>query len=69
MYSFQSREEVERFLSSEFVNTTEATELLNCSRQYLHKLVKEGKLTPARTLDKDRLYWKADIIARMKPSE
>jgi len=69
MYNFANREELENFLSAELINTAEASHLLNCSRQYIYKLVKEGKLKPFKSLEKERLFWKSDILARVKPSE
>jgi hypothetical protein len=68
IYEFASRGELEKFISEEVVNTYEATQLLGCSRQNLSKLVERGRLKPIRDLHKDRLFWKSDIIARLKPS-
>lgn len=65
MYNFNSKEELAKFIASEVVDTSEATELLNCSRQNLDNLVKRGKLNPIRSLSKTKLFFKEDILARL----
>lgn len=65
-YNIASREDLEKFIADEVVNTYEATQLLGCSRQNLSKLVERGILKPLGDLHKDRLFLKSDIIARMK---
>ncbi|MGL6173205.1 MAG: helix-turn-helix transcriptional regulator [Cellulosilyticaceae bacterium] len=62
-FNFKNKEELIAFIHSEVITTAEATELLGCSRQYLDELVSKGKITPVKTINRVRLYWKADITA------
>lgn len=61
-----NKEAVKKALNEEVISTAEAVGLLNCTRQYIHKLVKAGKLEPIRVLDRDRLFWREDILERLK---
>lgn len=65
MFNFNSKEELAKFIASEVVDTSEAAELLQCSRQNLDNLVKRGKLTPIRSLSKTKLFFKEDILSRL----
>ena len=64
MYIFNSREEFEKFISEEIINTSEAREILGCSRQNLDGLIKRGKLKPVKVLEKDKWFFKSDILER-----
>ena len=64
MYQFNSREELIKYLSKNIINTNEAAEILNCSRQNIDDLVKRKKLIPIRVLPRDRLFLKEDILTR-----
>ncbi|MEX3744633.1 MULTISPECIES: DNA-binding protein [Lysinibacillus] len=64
VYSFNTREELTKYIQSEIINTTEALEILQCSRQNLNNLVKRGVLTPIKDLPRDRLFYKEDIVHR-----
>lgn len=63
-YSFNTREELTKYIQNEIINTTEALEILQCSRQNLNNLVKRGVLTPIKDLPRDRLFYKEDIVNR-----
>lgn len=63
-YSFKNREDLMIFIQNEVINTTEALEILQCSRQNLNDLVKRGVITPIKDLPRDRLFFKEDIIKR-----
>ena len=52
------------FVENNLIDTTEACDLLNCSRQYINELVKTGKLKPVRATDKNTLFLKKDILER-----
>lgn len=65
-FNFESKETLIEFIRSEIITTAEATELLSCSRQYLDELVTKGKITPVKTINRVRLYWKDDILALHK---
>ncbi|WP_020062172.1 hypothetical protein [Bacillus sp. 123MFChir2] len=64
MYKFETKEELIGFINDEIVNTSEALDILECSRQYLNKLVKEEKLIPIKETVRDRLFFKQDILNR-----
>lgn len=64
MYNFESKEELIKFVNDEIVNTSEALEILECSRQNLNKLVKSGTLVPIKEMVRDRLFFKKDILNR-----
>ncbi|AVR33538.1 DNA-binding protein [Bacillus cereus] len=64
MYNFESKEELIKFVNDEIVNTSEALEILECSRQNLNKLVKSGTLVPIKEMVRDRLFFKEDILKR-----
>lgn len=66
MYSFNSKEELSKFISENVVDTSEAMALLNCSRQNIDDLVKRNKLTPIRSLSKTKIFFKEDILDRLK---
>jgi predicted DNA-binding transcriptional regulator AlpA len=68
-YNFNSREELEQFIQNELINTAEVMQILNCSRQNVFDLIKRGKLKPVKETPKERLFFKSDILARIKPSE
>jgi len=61
-YTFNDKEQLIHFICNEIITTAEATDLLNCSRQYLDELVSKGKITPIKTINRVRLYWKNDIM-------
>lgn len=65
-FNFKSKEKLIMFIQNEIITTAEATDLLNCSRQYLDELVSKGKITPVKTINRVRLYWKEDICALHK---
>ncbi|MHC1750243.1 MAG: helix-turn-helix transcriptional regulator [Cellulosilyticaceae bacterium] len=62
-YNFDTKEQLIDFIRSEIITTAEATEFLGCSRQYLDELVSKGKITPVKTINRVRLYWRDDITA------
>lgn len=64
MYNFESKEELINFVNDEIVNTSEALEILECSRQNLNKLVKSGTLVPIKEMIRDKLFFKEDILNR-----
>lgn len=69
-YTFEDKDDLVSFICNEIITTAEATGLLNCSRQYLDELVSKGKITPIKTINRVRLYWKNDIdtLVRKKQS-
>ena len=65
-YTFTNKEQLIHFICNEIITTAEATELLDCSRQYLDELVSKGKITPIKTINRVRLYWRNDIVALLE---
>lgn len=61
MYHFKTKEKLEDFIRGNTVNTPEAIEILKCSRQNIHSLIKKGKITPIKEMARDRLFWRDDI--------
>lgn len=68
-YTFDDKEHLIHFICNEIITTAEATSLLGCSRQYLDELVNKGKITPIKTINRVRLYWKNDIIALLQKKQ
>lgn len=53
-----------RFVENRVVNTAEASELLECSRQNIEYLVRRGKLRPVRATPKNKLFLKSKVARR-----
>ncbi|PEL82530.1 DNA-binding protein [Bacillus wiedmannii] len=62
MYKFETKDELIRFIQDEIVNTSEALEILGCSRQNLNVMVQKEKVKPIKEMPRDRLYFKEDIL-------
>ncbi|PEV49000.1 DNA-binding protein [Bacillus thuringiensis] len=62
MYKFETKDELIRFIQDEIVNTSEALDILGCSRQNLNVMVQKEKVKPIKEMSRDRLYFKADIL-------
>ncbi len=56
-----SYEDFLRFSQIRLVDTGAAAEMLNCTRQYINQLVREGRLTPVRSESNNNLFLKSDI--------
>ena len=52
------------FASERIINSAEAAEILNCSRQYINELVKTGKLNPVKVSEKNTLFLKSEVLRR-----
>jgi len=66
-YEFDSDEDLIKFIVGNIVTTREAMDMLGCSRQNIDDLIKRGKLIPVKKWDRDKLFWKSDIMNRIKP--
>ncbi|MDX8367804.1 DNA-binding protein [Cytobacillus sp. IB215665] len=64
--TFKNKEELKMFIAEEVINTSEAIEILGCSRQNLNDLVNRGVLTPIKEMVRDKLFFKSDILERKK---
>ncbi|MCU5395263.1 DNA-binding protein [Bacillus toyonensis] len=62
MYKFETKDDLIRFIQNEIVNTSEALEILGCSRQNLNVMVQKEKVKPIKEMSRDRLYFKEDIV-------
>lgn len=62
MYKFETKADLIRFIQNEIVNTSEALEILGCSRQNLNVMVQKEKVKPIKEMSRDRLYFKEDIL-------
>ncbi|MED1835409.1 DNA-binding protein [Bacillus thuringiensis] len=62
MYKFETKADLIRFIQNEIVNTSEALEILGCSRQNLNVMVQKEKVKPIKEMPRDRLYFKEDIL-------
>lgn len=58
--------EKRQFIQDEVLTTPEAIELLEISRARLSKMIKDGKITPAKKLGCVSLFWKGDVIDKKK---
>lgn len=65
-YCFQSKDDLKAYIVEEVINTSEAIEILGCTRQNLNDLIKRGKIVPIKDLPRDRLFFKSDILQRKK---
>ncbi|MDA2537629.1 DNA-binding protein [Bacillus cereus] len=64
MYEFKTKDELICFIQSEIVNTSEALDILGCSRQNLNQMVQKERVKPIKEMPRDRLFFKADILKR-----
>lgn len=59
-----TNEELRNFIKEKIVNTNQAAEMLDCTRQNIDRLVKNGKLIPIVIYPRDKIFLKADILER-----
>ncbi|MCD8077640.1 MAG: helix-turn-helix domain-containing protein [Lachnospiraceae bacterium] len=48
------------------INTSEAAEILNCSRQNIQDLIRRGKLHPVKATSRSTLLLKSEVLKRMR---
>ncbi len=53
------------FVESRIVSSSEAAELLNCSRQNINDLIRRGKLHPVKSSPKNKLFLRSEVVQRM----
>lgn len=61
-----TREDFISFLVNRVVNTSEATEILGCTRQNVDDLTRRGSLHPIREDTRNKLYLKSEVQQRLK---
>jgi excisionase family DNA binding protein len=66
MYTFGSDEEFIDYLSGNIINTNEAAGLLGCSRQYVDKIARQGKLRTVKTYPTNKLFLRSDVLKWLK---
>lgn len=54
------------FTKHTIINTSEASELLSCSRQNIEASVKRGRIRPVKAYRKTKLFVKTDLIKLIK---
>ena len=52
------------FVTHRVINTAEAAEILNCSRQNIDDLVRRDRLYPIKTSNKNKMFLKSEILKR-----
>ncbi|MEK4519999.1 helix-turn-helix domain-containing protein [Paenibacillus sp. FSL H8-0122] len=66
---FKERAELVEFLGREILSTSEAMELMECSRQNLHKFVKSGKLVPVKDTGRERWFLRSECLERKEAAQ
>jgi hypothetical protein len=69
VYKFKTREELAEWIAREVLTTGEALELLGSSRQNLHSFVKRGKLVPIKESNRERLFFRSDVLERKEEAD
>ena len=64
--TFNNDEELKTFIAANVITTMEAAAILNCSRQSVDQSVKGGRLKPLKQTLRDKLFWKPDVLAKVK---
>jgi hypothetical protein len=62
-FAFENINELRDFMDKEVITTSEAIEIIGCSRQNLKQLVDYGTLKPLKTTNRDRLFLKDDVLS------
>lgn len=67
--NFISKEDLSNFIAEEVISTNEALVILGGTRQNLHKSIKTGKIRPLKETDRERWFFKEDILRRKEEIE
>lgn len=62
MNPFKDQQEMNEWVSENILFTSEAMEIMNCTRQNLHNFVQKGRLVPVKTVGRDRLFLRSDVL-------
>ncbi|MDF4193895.1 MULTISPECIES: helix-turn-helix domain-containing protein [Bacillus] len=68
-YHLKSRKEVEDFIKTEVLTTSEAKEILGVTTTRMSQLISGGKLTPIKKLRGVSLFLRSDIERKKKELE
>lgn len=66
---YAKREDVEEFIKSEVINTTEAIEILGISRVRIGQLINEGKIKCIKRTKTDTLFFRKDVEERAQEAK
>lgn len=66
MQTFENKEQLPEYLRAELLNTAEAAELLDYSRQYIAQLVAAEKLIPVKKSSMETIFWREDLLRLKK---
>lgn len=69
MIKISNEKEFRSFIKEELLFTSEAAELLDCSRQAISAAVKKGMLEPIKDTGKERLFLRSDVMAYKEHKE
>ena len=61
-----SADDIAAFVRHNLINTAEATEMLDCSRQNIDDLIRRNKITPIKSFPKGHLFLKSDVLSRVE---
>lgn len=68
-YESKSKEDFIALVQSHVLTSSEVIEYLGITRQSLSSLVKRGKLTPIKEVNRDRLFLREDVEVRKEVAE
>ncbi|MGE0912410.1 helix-turn-helix domain-containing protein [Bacillus atrophaeus] len=60
-YHLRGRQEVEDFIKSEVLSTTEASEILEVNKQRMSKLIKEKRVIAVKKIGMTNLFLRQDV--------
>ncbi|MDA5110531.1 helix-turn-helix domain-containing protein [Brevibacillus thermoruber] len=69
MITFNSKEELERYIKDVVMTTSEVLHYLGISRPGLKDLIERGKLKPFKEEKATRLFFRSDVEARKREAE
>ena len=59
-----SSDDFREFVVHRVINSAEAAELLDCSRQNIKDLIRRNKLHPIKSTEKNTLFLKSEVMKR-----
>ncbi|MFP4976370.1 helix-turn-helix domain-containing protein [Paenibacillus sp. CN-4] len=62
MTPFENQEAMSKWVEENILFTSEAMEVMNCTRQNLHHFVQKGRLVPIKTVGRERLFLRSDVL-------
>ncbi|MEN2765852.1 helix-turn-helix domain-containing protein [Ornithinibacillus xuwenensis] len=68
-YTSETKDDFIAAVQKEVMTSSEVIEFLGVTRQTLGSLVKRGKLTPIKEINRDRLFLREDVESRKEASQ